>query len=616
MDAAAAPGPWQGPLLPLRRLRAKGPEPPERQAARERREAEEQAALDAALLAECRNDDDLAALATTVRRKHIHYTHVRTENAAHVQPEQMTKQQFWEHLAKCYKDVYPDPGSGTGSILLFGMVCTERHRQSEKREHREQHKHAPTFSAKQHYWNRVAKVSLEKYNVPLNAASHNSYHTMYEYLRKPTAKKPLSELDPEPYFSRLHPRGEQLQQFLETCRQSHAMLQNRWTGDAEHPAKKQRVENVFEVIRAQSITSVPALMQHALAEASNGNPALADFCTRFSQRLPHMVSAANEIVDSQSRAAAAELSLLDKLRAAATEAACVCGGRWQGSAEEILRRNGINGVEFKATVITALREGARRGTNIGLVGSKGCGKSFLVEPLKHIFVAASKPQRGSTFPLATAISADILLWQDYRHHEGTVAWTDLLSFLCGEGIGLRKPGEPNTEIHNKAPMIYTGRRKMTCTFQEDEEREEYDSMMEDRFQMYFFNAPIPNQSPTFPQCARCCAAFYLAGTTATQGDSSASSSGGAAGDVRQATLVAPAPADIDSGPPLRLSSAGPTLMGRPPITVDGTTFYHPRGEQLSSLTRELLVLRRLHEQGGLTDEEYVLAKARVLASGA
>mgnify|MGYP003322740599 CR=1 FL=1 len=32
---------------------------------------------------------------------------------------------------------------------------------------------------------------------------------------------------------------------------------------------------------------------------------------------------------------------------------------------------------------------------------------------------------------------DIMLWQDYEHEESTMKFTDLLSLLCGESLGLR-----------------------------------------------------------------------------------------------------------------------------------------------------------------------------------
>ena len=70
---------------------------------------------------------ELRALQTSVRRKHIHWTHVRTHDAAHRQPDTFTKQAFWDHLLQVYKDVYPEQANPSGSIVLFGCVASERH---------------------------------------------------------------------------------------------------------------------------------------------------------------------------------------------------------------------------------------------------------------------------------------------------------------------------------------------------------------------------------------------------------------------------------------------------------------------------------------------------------
>ena len=48
----------------------------------------------------------------------------------------------------------------------------------------------------------------------IHAACHDGYTTMFAYLRCQTPKKPLSELDGNPYFSPEHPRGQLLQRLL------------------------------------------------------------------------------------------------------------------------------------------------------------------------------------------------------------------------------------------------------------------------------------------------------------------------------------------------------------------------------------------------------------------
>lgn len=70
---------------------------------------------------------ELSPLSEDVRRQHIHWTHVRTKRTSDKQPEAFTREQFWQHLAGVYKEVYADSSSPTGSILQFGAVVKERH---------------------------------------------------------------------------------------------------------------------------------------------------------------------------------------------------------------------------------------------------------------------------------------------------------------------------------------------------------------------------------------------------------------------------------------------------------------------------------------------------------
>ena len=44
-----------------------------------------------------------------LRRKHVHWTHGRSADPTHVQPSELTREQFWKHLEKVYKDVYSPP---------------------------------------------------------------------------------------------------------------------------------------------------------------------------------------------------------------------------------------------------------------------------------------------------------------------------------------------------------------------------------------------------------------------------------------------------------------------------------------------------------------------------
>ena len=119
----------------------------------------------AALEVERFGEAGLAMLCQDARRFHVHYTHVRTRSPGHKQPDQLTRKQLWEHLVTVYREAYPCADSPTNSILQFGLVAKERHKDAPREEDRSEHNHVATFSDRAHYWRRGRKISADKYGI-------------------------------------------------------------------------------------------------------------------------------------------------------------------------------------------------------------------------------------------------------------------------------------------------------------------------------------------------------------------------------------------------------------------------------------------------------------------
>ena len=108
--------------------------------------------------------------------------------------------------------------------LLYGCVVQELHKQASDESLRSPHYHIATVSSKKHMWLPIVKHSRDEYGVNLNVSKKLSraYSEQFAYIREASTKKPLSELDPTPYFSPTHPRGNDLREILE--RYSRAFL--------------------------------------------------------------------------------------------------------------------------------------------------------------------------------------------------------------------------------------------------------------------------------------------------------------------------------------------------------------------------------------------------------
>ena len=521
--------------------------------------------------------DDVQDLPKGVKRANIHWTHVRTFNPEWVQPEQVSREDFWRHLQQVYKEAYPVQGSPTGSVLAFGLVSQERHAASLDAAQRDLHRHAPTSSTEQVYGSKIAKLSLEKYKWPLNAKAHDTYHTMFSYVRDATPKKPVHEIDHSPYWSPLHPQGEKLASFLAASaasqKQHDARLRSPRSRKAGKQGKRERLPSLYQIIKEHDIHTAQQLQAYACAEAADGRVALAEFCTKNGPRWEEIVSSARGVQEAPATLAAANMTLMDKLKAA-TIATCVCAGCWTGGAEHVLQLNDISPSHFCAAVRRALELGAKRGVNIACVGDRGCGKSTLVEPLEQIFSCFSKPEKGSTFPLSGVLDKDIILWQDYLHDEPTISFTDLLALFVGESVGVRLVAK-NQPYRNQAPTVYTGMTPMRCGFRDRSLAEKLDAAMDDRFTLFSFRRPLPlsSRKPDWPQCPSCAAKFYL-----TRHDEPMASMSVHAGDGVAASSSA--------------AVAAPAVQ--------------------PSLAEELRKLTQLFNEGALDQAEYRAAKRRVI----
>lgn len=137
---------------------------------------------------------------------------------------------------------------------------------------------------------------------------------------------------------------------------------------------------------------------------------------------------------------------------------------------------------------------------------------MLFEPFDQIFRVSGRPQRGSTFPLAAILEADVLLWQEFRFDPATLAWDDLLSLAVGEQIEVRVPHRGNVGHRNEAPLFYTALAPIAPAGAHVTARDAVmmQRAMDERFLVRSWRRELPmaERRPDFPRCGKCCARFY------------------------------------------------------------------------------------------------------------
>ena len=564
--------------------------------------------------------DGLLVLPWDARRRHIHWTHCRTHNPQDVQPHQLSREEFWNHLAQCYKEIYPKAESDTGSPLEFGVVCKERHKDAPRMEDQSEHNHAATFSSVQLYWRRISKLSHEKYHIKLNAAAHDAYVTMYRYLRVPTVKKPLHELDSQPYYTPKHPQGDDLKELLESGARYLEVRSKKQPPVPTDPVIRSQFGIVFNWVVDNGLRGAKGVEQlkvDALKELKAGRPKLIDFVKKHRSSLRDQLDFCWEL-----RSAASNLDRLAKSRveilleaATNTSACCVNGdGRCAAVYNDIVSYQGIHVADFQHSLFETLLHGRRKGNVFMIVGGKDTGKTTITDPARMIFNAMPTPQSDSFCPLQDARGYELFLWQDFRYFpghprereqglrldEGT--WNRLVEGLPTL-IGVAKTdGSRGDFVYDEdASFILTGPFKLTAYtngFVDEYETEQLSCRV--KYWMFGRAAPV-QRNRSFKPCPLCWSRWVLDGEMQWQGRR------GIVPDVfMQKTIAAYKGALSSPVPDAQSASAGGTVAAscsgtvQSPVSADANSFF----PQLSQLMAWRV-------QGLLSDSEFIKAKQKL-----
>ena len=608
------------PLLPSRRLlskttvvnlRMRGKQPQVR--CRLARPREGFLASLAAIQHEAAAADGLIPLPLDSRRRHIHYTHVRTHRPGDVQPEQMSRAAFWQHLERCYKDAYPQADSETGSILKFGIVCKEMHKDARRDEDRSPHHHAAVYCSLNHYWRRVRKTSAEKYYIQLNAVAHDAYATMYQYLRCPTKKKPLFELDATPYYSPRHPEGEVLRELLAYGEKFVGIKRRKVEGSGDVVIRSQ-FGLAYNWIISNGLRKQAGAVQlemDAVKELKAGRPQLLDFVKKHKSCLEdqlEMCWSMHEAPQRLARLSKTRLQLL--LEAAAPEKACANKhGQCHFTYNSVLAHQEVASNEFCHSVFTALERGRSKGSALMIVGGKDTGKTTVTEPARLIFNAMKTPQSDSFCPLADIRGYEVILWQDFRYNPGHPRQSEQ-GLRIDEGTfnrlleGLPTPiGVPKTDparkdfVYEESPaMIFTGPFQLLAYRNGKVDMMETDQLT-CRMEYIFFKKPASGAlNRTMKHCAVCWSRWILGG----EADWRVANGADSAGNEFMCEVEAMIGQRLErsqAGSSRGASSSGLDPVAAASSTSESATF-------MTALTRVM----DWRQQGLLSDSEFLSAK--------
>ena len=476
------------------------------------------------------------------------------------------------------------------------------------------------------YWRRIRDISDRKYHIKLNAVAHDAYVTMFNYLRCATAKKPIHEIDPTPYFSPEHPQGEDLKSLLAVGAQYVEVRAARQKPTVPvDPVIRSQFGIFFNWVVDRELRGAKGAVQvksDAVAELKAGRSKLLDFVKKHRASLLDQVDFCWELVDAKSHLERLGKSRVEILIEAAAGACGSCAngdGRCASAYEGVLGYQRVSSAGFRHSLFETVRHGRRKGNAFMIVGGADTGKTTLTEPLSKIFKTMATPQADTFCPLQDARGHELFLWQDFRYSpghprkeeqglrldEGT--WNRLLEGLPTlVGVAKTDGSRGDFVYKDDAPFVCTGPFALQAYkngYADPKETEQLACRM--KYVVFGRAAPPPEQlSREFRPCAFCWSQWLLRGECEWR-----ASCGQAADDfMEQVGRVLPAPDGHT-----QLPSAPAAAASEPVLAVPGGVAHAPgaTGVAAPGFFEQLSQLMMWRDQGKLSDREFAAAKVRL-----
>jgi hypothetical protein len=255
------------------------------------------------------------------------------------------------------------------------------------------------------------------------------------------------------------------------------------------------------------------------------------FCFRNQTDLSRRVSFAWEMHEAPQLVALQTRSAWELVERAA-EGPCICGGVWQSRTEQLLDMQSAayspmapqeerpTPEAVRSAIVTALRNGCGKHTNLFVYGPNTTGKSHILKPLAEVFADCCfvRPAGKGNYPLEKLFGAKVCVLQDIRTSTFKLAWDDLLIWFEGDRFTVPLPRNRHggdRDYAERAPIFISTGSKFTISKKEADQlgvnRQEQNAMMDARFRFFHFPRSLTAaEKIVTPACKRCFAVWLLA----------------------------------------------------------------------------------------------------------
>ena len=457
------------------------------------------------------------------RSKYYLITWTRTDVAGRKQPAELTHQDFYREVKDAYKAVFSEV-----DVLHDGpewaFVAREFHANSPIEQMRDAHYHMAAAFKREHRWLELERHLREVRGIKVHFSAHTCYRTAYEYLTKPTRKKPVEEIDQNPYAAPGHPREEDIPQpapHLQAAWQARtqaAAAQREDAATRTSRANRMEREEVYDIVANpfNNIRKVRDLWRLAEQRKNLNDRRLHNFllnCKDLGQ-LFGKIQESLRAPEETRRESLTRLQILEEARL--TECQCPKGttwdkqscpaGTWKRLAIEVVDSNGYRSCEVEQDILEALEGGRGKMRNIWFYGGQNRAKTFLLQGLGAVYRHYEPPDTGS-YQLEDLDGCEIILLNEFEWSSAFCPWPKFKELLEGKKIkiGVAKNRGQNYMFDDDAPLFGSSRERISHP-DKPAETVQADARVKYReFTVHY----DPVKAPRLPECPRCVAEWLL-----------------------------------------------------------------------------------------------------------
>ena len=449
--------------------------------------------------------NDLDDFQTQASKKCVRRTYLVTYSQAD-RVKFPTRESFGEVVAKAFN-------AGSGKVGVdYWACCLEEHKNGGE------HYHVSVKLTGPKRWSSPKKYLIENHGVTANfSESHDHYYSAYKYLCK--SDKML-------YHSTRHPNLQDIgspktKKCIKAYREKRKQNNNtteQSAAETKSKAKVRRLSNfdVSEFMVKNQIKTDTQLFAEAHKQKDDGKTELANFVlNRSTKAIQDLLANTWKMQEAVTKLSRRNISRMDTLHNCMSED-CVegCNGAWLECATQVLTQNKIHPIYYAWFMRELLTKGRGKQRNIMIVGPANCAKTFMLQPLQHIFDTFSNPANDK-YAWLGAEKCQLIFLNDFRWNSEMIAWKELLLLLEGQMVHLPAPKNhyaTDIAISDDTPVVATGKSRITYQGRFNTADPIEDEMMAARWKVFDFFYQIPeSQQRDVKPCPKCFATLTLMG---------------------------------------------------------------------------------------------------------